>query len=235
MSEPLRVAIAVEGPTDAIVLESILKALLPDTEVVLDRLQPEESLAFDPQSSRLTVGGWVKLYRWCRQSALEGGGSVSGSSVLLHHDVLIVQVDADLATKSYSSGSIRDAPRQDLPCDQPCPPPGRTTDALRNVVLNWLGESDTPPRVVLSTPSMNVEAWVVAAVWPDNNLVQQDDWECRSNPGGQLRRLPIARRFRKREEDYRQKQQEIQFGWPDVSSKLTEARRFTEGFLAAVT
>ena len=30
MSEPLRFAVAAEGPTDAIVLEAILKALLPD-------------------------------------------------------------------------------------------------------------------------------------------------------------------------------------------------------------
>lgn len=30
MSDPLRVAAAVEGPTDEIVLEAILKALLPD-------------------------------------------------------------------------------------------------------------------------------------------------------------------------------------------------------------
>ena len=38
MSEPLRVAAAVEGPTDVIVLQAILRALLPDdTELVFQR------------------------------------------------------------------------------------------------------------------------------------------------------------------------------------------------------
>ena len=234
MSEPLRVAIAVEGPTDAVVLESILNALLPDTDFVLQTLQPEGSLAFGAGPSSVTGAGWVGVYRWCRQSALEGGGSVSGSAVLLHHHALIVQVDADVASKTYSSGGIRDTPRQDLPCELPCPPPGRTPDALRRVVLNWLGESNTPQRVVLSTPSKNIETWVVAAVWPNNNLVQQDDWECRPGPEEQLAALPKQRRFRKRQDDYRRKQKAIQYGWPDVSARLTEAGRFAREFLAAI-
>ena len=229
MSDPLHVAVAVEGPTDAIVLEAILNALLPNTEFVPHRLQPEESLAFGG-----TGVGWAGVYRWCRQSVSEGGGSVSGSSVMLHYDVLIVQVDADVASKTYSSGGIRDVPRNDLPCEQPCPPPSRTTDALRKVVLNWLGESNTPSRVVLSTPSKNIEAWVLAAVLPNNHLVQRDDWECRPNPEDQLRALPKAKRFKKRQDDYRDKQEEIENGWPDVSTRLTEAGRFETEFLAAI-
>ena len=164
MSDPLRVAVAVEEPTDAIALRAILNALLPDAEFVFQRLQPESSGAFDSSPSGGTGVGWGGVYRWCRQSASEGSGSVSGSSILSNHDVLAVQVDSDVAGKTYSSAGIRDAPRQDLPCEKPCPPPSKTTDALREVVLNWLGEPDTPPRVVLSTPSKNIEAWVVAAV-----------------------------------------------------------------------
>ena len=235
MSEPLRVAVAVEGPTDAIALRAILNALLPDAEFVLQRLQPEASGAFDSSPSGGTGVGWVGVYRWCRQSASEGSGSVSGSSVLSNHDVLFVQVDSDVADKTYSSGSIRDAPRQDLPCEKPCPPPSRTTDALREVVLNWLGEPDTPPRVVLSTPSKNIEAWVVAAVWPDNSLVRRPNWECRSNPEDQLAQLPKVRRFEKHEDDYKRKEKEIQNGWRNVSARLTEAGRFEREFLAAVT
>lgn len=195
MSEPLRVAVAVEGPTDEIALRAILNALLPDADFVLDRLQPEGSVAFDSSPSGGTGAGWGGVYRWCRQSASEGRGSVSGSSILSNHDVLVVQVDSDVAGKTYSSASIRDAPRQDLPCEKPCPPPSKTTDALRKVVLNWLGESNPPPRVVLSTPSKKIEAWVVAAVWPDNRLVGRPNWECRSNPEDQLPQLPKVRRF----------------------------------------
>ena len=234
MSDPLRVAVAVEGPTDAIVLEAILSALLPNAEFVFQTLQPEGSLAFDTSSSGGTGVGWAGVYRWCRQSVSEGGGSVSGSSAMLYHDMLIVQVDADVAGKTYSSGGIRNAPHNDLPCEKPCPPPSKTTDVLRKVVLNWLGESNTPPQVVLSTPSKNIEAWVLAAVWPDNNLVRRNDWECRRNPEDQLRALPRARRFEKRQDDYRDKQKEIENGWPDVAARLTEAGRFETEFLAVI-
>ena len=234
MSEPLRIAVAVEGPTDAIVIGAILDGLLPDTDFVFQTLQPEGSSAFDTGTSGETGVGWVGVYRWCRQSASEGGGSVSGSSVLSFNDVLIVHVDADVAGTNYCSGSIRDAPRNDLPCEKPCPPPSSTTNALRPVVLNWLDEFKCPPKVVLCTPSKNIEAWVVAAVWPNNSLVQRNDWECRPNPGAQLGNLPKAKRFGKRPEDYRRRQKKIGKAWPRVAARLTEAARFEKEFLAAI-
>ena len=118
MSEPVRVAVAVEGPTDAIVLEAILSATIPGGEFVLQTLQPERSAAFRAASFGRTGAGWTGVYRWSRQAVTEGGGSASGSSVLSNHDVLIVQVDADVAGETYASGNIRDAPHDDLPCEE---------------------------------------------------------------------------------------------------------------------
>ena len=233
MSEPLRVAAAVEGPTDVIVFRAILGALLPDTDFVFQTLQPEGSAAFGSAPSGGTGVGWVGVYRWSRQSACEGGGSVSGSSALSNHDVLIVHVDADVAGKRYADGNIQDAPCEDLPCERPCPPPCETTNALRAVVLNWLGEHERPSRIVLCTPSKSIEAWVLAAVWPEGDVVRRDDWECRPNPEGQLAALPMHRRFRKRPDDYRRKQGDMERAWPEVSARLTEAARFEAEFLSA--
>ena len=234
MSEPLRIAAAVEGPTDVIVLQAILCALLPDADFEFQTLQPEGSVAFGPPSFGGTGAGWAGIYRWSRQAAREGGGSVSGSSALSNHDVLIAHVDADVAGETYASGGIRDAPCEDLPCEEPCPPPDGTTNALRAVVLDWLGEPACPPRLVLCTPSKNIEAWVLAAVWPEGNVVRRNDWECRRNPGGQLAALPKHRRFEKHQDDYRRKQSEIAKAWPTVSARLTEAARFGTEFLAAI-
>ena len=216
-------------------LQSILRAVLPDsTDFVFQTLQPEGSAAFSTASFRGTGVGWGGVYRWSRQSAGEGGGSVSGSSALTYHDLLIVHVDADVAGKRYADGNIQDAPLDDLPCEKPCPPTKHTTNALRAVVLNWLGEHDCPPRIVLCTPSKSTEAWVVAAVWPDNRQVLRADWECRRNPEGQLAALPRPRRFRKSQSDYRQRSVELTKGWPSVSQGLTEAARFEAEFLAAL-
>jgi hypothetical protein len=140
MSDPLRIAVAVEGETDEIILRGVFQFLLGDADFEFQTVQPEKSAAFST-----TGAGWVGIYRWSRQSVSEGGGSVSGSEVLKNHDLLIIHVDADVAGKTYSSGSIQDMPRDDLPCELPCPPAHDTTDALRAVVLNWLGESAIPP------------------------------------------------------------------------------------------
>ena len=235
MSEPLRIAVSAEGPTDAIVLEAILNSLLPNSEFEFHTLQPEGSVAFGSAPVGTLGVGWVGVYRWSRQSVLEGGCSVSSSSVLSYHDVLIVQVDADVAGKTYSSGNIHNAPCADLPCEEPCPPPNSTTDALRAVILTWLGETTCPSRIVLCTPSKNIEAWVLAAVWPDNRLIQRGDWECHRSPEGQFGALPRGRRFKKRPSDYRRQQIKITEMWPSVSDRLTEAARFESEFLAAAS
>ena len=233
MSEPLRIAVAVEGPTDAIVLRAILSSVLADNEFELQTLQPEGSVAFGSAQTGEAGVGWVGVYRWCRQSVIEGRGSVAGSSALSFHDVVIVQVDADVAGKTYASGEIRDAACVDLPCEKPCPPVAETTNALRTVMLNWLGEASCPARVVLCTPSKSTEAWVLAAVRPENRVVQRADWECHRNPEGQLSALPKGVRFSKRPDDYRHKQSEIAAAWPSVSARLTEAARFERELRAA--
>lgn len=230
MSEPLRIAAAVEGPTDAIVLRAALNCFLRNkADFVFETLQPEGSVAFGSTAGT----GWGGVYRWARQSAKEGGGSVSGSTALSFHDLLIVQVDADVAGKTYASASILDPPCQDLPCQQPCPPPNNTTNALRTVILRWLGEARCPAQVVLCTPSQSIETWVIAAVWPGNLIIRRGNWECHQNPEGQLGALPLRQRFRKAVGDYRDRQEQITLAWPNLSATLTEAARFETEFLAA--
>ena len=217
-----------------IVLRAVLKALLPDdTDFLFQTLQPEGSAAFGSAAFGTTGTGWVGVYRWSRQAAREGGGSVSGSAALSQHDVLIVHVDADVAGKTYASGGIQDAPHEDLPCEAPCPPPDATTNALRGVVLNWLGEPKCPRRVVLWTPSKNTDAWVLAAMCPENRLVRRDDWECHPNPEGQFAAMPKGRTFKKRPELYQRVRNALTKAWPSVSARLTEAGRFEAEFRTA--
>ena len=234
MSEPLRVAAAVEGPTDAIVLRAVLDRLLGNAEFEFQTLQPEGSAVFGSAPFGKTGVGWGGVYRWARQSATEGGGSVAGSSVLSNHDLLIIHVDADVAGTTYASAGVRHPPCQDLPCERDCPPADQTTNALRTVVLRWLGLRRSVPRLILCTPSKNTEAWVIAAVWPENPLMLRGDWECHPNPQHQLRAMPLARRVRKRATDYRAKQREIAAAWPGVSARCTEASRFEREFRAAL-
>ena len=46
MSEPLRIAMVVEGTTDFIVLDAVISSLLPDQDIEFQAIQPEFSAAF---------------------------------------------------------------------------------------------------------------------------------------------------------------------------------------------
>jgi hypothetical protein len=232
MSDPLRVAFVVEGPTDLIVLEAAIESLLPDVEIVPTYLQPETSAAFEAPGGATGLG-WSGVYRWCRQTANEGDGRVSQASPLMFHDLLVVQIDADVAGMTYESGHIEDE-IEDLPCKRPCPPASDTTNMLRSVVLRWMGEQELPERAVFCTPSKSMEAWVMAALFPDNKYVKAEGWECHDNPEEQLEVQPIKKRIKKRTKDYEAKQQDIVAAWSAVSEKLTEADRFSKDFIACV-
>jgi hypothetical protein len=196
MSEPLRIALVAEGPTEKVIIEAALSSILGARDFILRQLQPEESLPFGPIGT-----GWVGVYRWCRQAVLRSGGSLREDILYQSYDMLLLQVDADVAAKRYSDGNIQEADL-DLPCDQPCPPPSASTDRLRRVVLRWAGESDVPSRTVLCTPSKSTEAWVVAALFP-NDLAMSRGIECWDDPESRLRQQPFGIRIQKRVEDYR--------------------------------
>lgn len=170
MSDPLRIALVIEGPTDLVVLKAAVLALLPNRDIEFAVLQPELSEAFQPTRPEDGLG-WAGVYRWCGQTVQEGGGSVSGSVLFRFHDLLIVHLDADVAEQTYGSGHIDDA-TADLPCEQPCPPPSATTNALREVMLRWMNEDQVPARSVICIPSKSMETWVLMALFPKARTVR---------------------------------------------------------------
>ena len=110
--------------------------------------------------------GWPGVYRWCKQAAQRGAGRLSNDALLFaKYDLLVLHLDADVASKTYEEGSVA-ADVQDgaLPCELGCPPASATTAALRSVLLSWCGEGGTPNRTVTCIPSKNTEAWVLAAL-----------------------------------------------------------------------
>jgi|HubBroStandDraft_6_1064221.scaffolds.fasta_scaffold470531_1 hypothetical protein len=160
MSDPLKVALVIEGPTDRVVIESVIPELLDGGAYITTTLQPEGSNAF----GRLGAG-WGGVFRWCREAAESGGGSLSGEVLFENYDVLVIHLDADVAGKHYNDYGFPSG-FDDLPCEEPCPPASATTDALRRVLLNWAGETQVPLRTVLCIPSKSTEAWVLAALFP---------------------------------------------------------------------
>jgi hypothetical protein len=229
MSRALRLALVGEGPTDAIVVEAALRAILADRPFVLTQLQPEQSIAFGPLG-----GGWGGVYRWCKQAARQAGGQLGQFRLLDHFDLLILQLDADVADLQYQDANVvPDAEDAQLPCALGCPPVEATTNALRAVLLTWCGEREVPPRTVLCTPSKNTDTWLVAALFPNDQAVQAaQPFECHPLPAGRLAQQPKARRLRKTQAAYRENTAKLTDGWAGL--QLSEARRFEREVTAAV-
>lgn len=211
MSEPVRVALVAEGPTDAVVVEAALRSIIAGREFVLTQLQPEHSDAFSELGT-----GWGGVYRWCKQATRTAGGRLGNFELLFRQfDLLVLQLDADVARGSYADAGLHpEAGDGLLPCEQVCPPVAATTDLLRTVLLSWCGENAPPDKVVLCTPSKSSDAWVVASLYPrDAAVIAPAPFECHASPDNRLSQQPKSRRIRKTKSAYREKIDELAAAW----------------------
>jgi hypothetical protein len=233
MSEPLRIALVAEGPTDGVVIESALRAMLGERAFILKQIFPEGSTSFGELGT-----GWVGVYRWCHQSSNRGNGRLSQDALVFqNYDLLLLHLDADVAGFRYADGSLTKKPTDGgLPCEQPCPPPGTTVNELRKVLLSWCGEAAVPQKAVICMPSKSTESWVVAMLFPNDDSVKQGI-ECWTNAESRLGQQPKAKRMRKKKSDYLAKAEKFTAEWPRIACRgaLTEAQRFQSEFHAAVS
>ena len=219
MSE-LAIGLVAEGPTDFVIIEAALKACLP-RPFVLTLLQPE---ATRPEMQ----GGWGGVYKWCRSVAARGFGAPERDPTLSRFDLLIIHVDADVAEDSYSD-IVPDIPTDvaALPCSKPCPPPGATVDALRAVVLSWLGIGELGTKTMFCIPSKATEAWLAVAVASDVPRIMVD-LECVLTMEAHLASLPKGRKIRKTKAQYQLHAATVQDQWPRIAALCSQARRFQD-------
>ena len=230
MSDRVRIAWVAEGPTDRIVIEAAIRSMLGGRPFVLHQIQPEQSAAFGR-----TGAGWGGVYRWCKGARQRGGGRLSSDALAyFDRDLLILQLDAEVADEVYANANIvPDQSDGTLPCARHCPPPSDTTDSLRTVLLGWCGETAVPPQTVVCTPSKDMETWVVAAVFPDDFLMKSGNPECWAKPERRLGQQPKSRRFRKCERDYKARTAAFAEAWPRVCG-LGQAARFRDDVLSII-
>lgn len=245
----IQVGIVAEGHTDFIVIESILRNIENMILKPTDRrfhpislLQPIESDAFDGFGD--TGSGWSGVYKWCIQSKEKGNGSVSQDREVRHFDLIIYHLDADVSSCTYESGRIQND-CSDLPCRMECPPAVDSVNALRTVLLGWMGEESLPTKSLICIPAHNIETWVTACLFPAEPIIQEPNIECTDHcvhflstqpSSARLVRLKEGR-YKKLSKRYSLKRQNISDGWPNAVSLLSEAQRFdndTRIFLDAI-
>ena len=98
MSEPLRIALVAEGPTDQPLIEAALGAILPGQPFVLTQLQPEATL---PRMG----AGWGGVLKWCHAAGARHTGPIDSDPTLELYDLLIIHLDLDVCDKQYADYS----------------------------------------------------------------------------------------------------------------------------------
>lgn len=230
-----RVAVVCEGPTDRAIVEAILDHYLDDYEPLA--IQPPVS-AIGGDSGAFGAG-WKGVMSWCKYEVSARGG-LGQVAILQNVDLLVLQVDADVATDA------------EIACASPCPPPSGNADAVRNLVQNWLGLGQLPEKVILCVPSMCSETWAMTALFSTKDIKNVTSnstapgvcVECRRDVKALLRTL--SRDFRPKlvvsqsgylknqAQGYRKVTQRMTKGWHNAIRVCGEANRFDVEVRAAI-
>jgi hypothetical protein len=150
MSRQKVAALVCEGQTDVPILTEVLSELWPDIDVRV--LQPE--LDETDRVARGGRAGWSEVKSWCEQNR-EDLDDVLDPLVGDPIDLLLLAVDMDIALEA----KIADPPQKVGAYESP---------RLRATVESWLmaQKSKVPAQIMVSTPVLAIEAWVVAALFP---------------------------------------------------------------------
>lgn len=210
----LRAGIVAEGKSDWLALEEIMRTVRPDIE--LERLRPDLTLV-----SR-SPHGWRGVKAWCRENGSRLEALMSGVVGRPLH-LLVIHTDCSMAHNEDAS--------------HPCPPARATADALREVITGaWLGFEDLPRFVVLATPSLTVDTWIVAAL--DPAYEGRVHLECDDKAERELVRRRLLRlkdgEVKKPERQFLPLVEKMVEKLDDVCSTCSEAARFREDFGFAV-
>lgn len=236
MSDPLRIALVAEGATEREVIDAALKVILAPRSFVLTQLQPE---ATKPDMG----SGWGGVLKWCHQLAARsrpGGGAVAADPTLSNFDGVVLQLDADVATFSYSQlrpplTDAEAAARGWLPlsCPTACPPAPLPQDALFSVLLSWLSPATLGAKTVVCIPAMNTGAWQTAAKLPAGHPLLVD-LECRADIEERLQQLPLALRVDKKKRASRlNAAAAVTQQWTAVTALCSRAHAFDQAIRAA--
>ncbi len=169
----MKIGTVVEGPADRLLLKAIIAKRFPGEHKYFD-LQPADTGA----SFGRTGTGWKGVRRFCYDIWQSLDTDIAGLIREHQMDLLVIHLDADVACESDLQEDIN-PPVENI--YQPCPPILPTAEKLEEVVAKWLNLDSAdkfPPEVIPAIPSQDSENWLFAALFPDDELCRQPDYEC---------------------------------------------------------
>lgn len=236
----MNIGTVVEGPTDRLVIKSIINSICPGEHRFFD-LQPQDMGA----TFNETGTGWKGVQRWCKETWKIQGSSLEtildeGSEMPL--DFLIIHLDADIVRENDLQDGIVN-PIVGIPF--PCPPASQNVHAIQNIVIHWLNQEALPERVILAIPSQDTENWTFAALYPSDVLCQNANYECiqqgitRNNHPAYRLTLREYGKYLKRDGSeikkhvnrYRQIANQVGINWETVCQICAQASAFQQAII----
>lgn len=220
----LRIALVAEGPTDLVIIEAALKAILPRA-FVLTQLQPEATQS-------LLGNGWGGVLKWCHAASQRHAGSIDQDPTLAGFDLIIIHLDVDVSTMDYGNLG-QDIARLAqssgwgvLPCAHACPPVTNTVTALSAVLQSWLGLATVGQHTVLCLPAQSSGTWLAAALLPTGHRLLTNI-ECNPSVEDGLKYLPNDIRVRKKSpREYLLRASNLTEQWDKVKVLCGQAQQF---------
>jgi hypothetical protein len=217
-----------EGITDQAVLEAVVHAHLNSRNFEINRIQPDSSLYGGDAGPH--GGGWKGVRGWC-QSVREAGGLRAVGALREDIDLLVIHVDADILLDAEHDAR------------NPCPPPDGNILAAEAIVMQWLGITSLPERVLIWVPSMATEAWLLRSVFPGlgeslSCLTSPPPAlcvECVEDPAAVLegKSPKLVRRkggdLKKITKNYRDVKPLVSASWGDLTGSMWSAGRLQQG------
>ncbi len=183
-----RIGIVSEGPTDYLVLKTVIDQITGEDNQYLS-LQPE------PDMMGRYGNGWKGVWKWCRETP---SVDVLMDSIQPRIDMIVIQIDGDVVRKEkevhcWCISTVCDekakknfplyckaAADRKCPIELPCRDHANEVDEIINhgryVLEKTLGEIDKS-RILITIPCDSTDAWIVAA-YDDFEEVEriEDPW-----------------------------------------------------------
>lgn len=148
-----------EGPSDFGLFEAVVRKLWP----AVSRVLPLQPLVDELTGHAQGATGWTGVKAWCQEYAGKLD-LVIDPGIGPPLDLLVIAIDADIATEALAEEPRLASSSTHLPT------------RLRAQIKAWLDITNDvalPPAVVVSAPTMAIEAWVVAAMFPSQRAPEQ--------------------------------------------------------------
>lgn len=230
----MKIGTIVEGSTDRLLLKAIVDEICPGEHEYLDLQPADVGESFGERGS-----GWKGVRRFCFDIWQQLSDDVTNFIIDYQLDLLIIHIDADVAVEGDLQEGLVSVVK-DLP--QPCPPITLITANLREVVAKWLNlerADQLPSRIILAIPAQDSENWVFAALFPENELCQNHDYECihgstsQQHPAYLLTLANYGRILRRKEgkikksrRSYQQILPSVVSAWDKVCAVCSQAQAF---------